>query len=191
MRAGIDAIPWGAVYSDVIWCEGDALTRRAAFNARIERGDTHIVREVGCTDYDPVAKKEIHPANPDEAQDLIDRAQLEFSLLSVCGVQIPEDIKWHIFRDTHTGFTRTLARVPVIEGISLEVKMGDDYVLHNFFKASTSLLDKHIKSIARYTSIPGKRLWDVTDHSQYIYGHPRGSVDKAPGFYLVDIEPLF
>jgi len=188
--SAMDTLPWGVNPHEVIWCGGDGITRQKLFYDRILAGASHLVREVECFDFEEVTKLSRPSASITEVQDLIDRTEQEFSLLQICGIQTPPDITWHIFTDGSSGEARTLARLPIIAGFPVAMYTDNGIQLHEYFVQRPKIVSRLQTAIARYNSIPGKRLCDVSSLDQYVYGKPRGS-QRNDDFYLVDIEPMF
>ncbi len=182
-------LPWQT--KEIAWFSQQKAVRAATLQRLAQAGTRYLVREVrvGYPGY-------LSPLKELQVRAVLEHTLGEHALLHDNGIRVP-DIDWHITRDTNN-FTRTLARVGIIDGCSMDVSTHMD--VRPLTNLALACAEQSFSNITAYYSAhrPGRRLQGIQTLDQYMMGHPKdgSNSDKdvaalTPALYLIDIEPLY
>lgn len=154
---------------------------------------SHLVREVVVKTRRGFSGLELSPNEVRTDLELVDEQFRQLEALTELKV-VP--VEWHISLDER-GLTRTLARVPIIDGydgVLSDIEDEEDLVNNPELSPEVSnILRVYLRGLdTYYRDATGRRLDDIDRIGQFKYGAPRVVGQPSLGgwsLYLVDIEP--
>jgi hypothetical protein len=178
--------PWPE--QEIVFNYGNRKTRHEALRAQVATGVPYILREVAVIDPNGIE----HHLDEDYVHEVLAHAEEEFKLLEKHGLAVAKT-EWFTFKDNF-GFTRTLARVAVINGwVFSPLQFPAFNPAEGEEHATYAALDQSINGY-RFCDSAGDRLQDVFRNVQYVHGIPVDPTlghQEAPRTTLIDTEPIF